>query len=537
MHIAYQRRPTAQDPHDSGIRLAELMASFSTATDLAAGQPMEHALQAAILGVRLADAAGLSASQAREAYYCALLANLGVNAEAHWLCGLVGDEQAFHKDWARLDSGDDGALLALGMRYIRQANVGANPLRMARLLMGGLAQFTQLGKTYLPAQIDIARRLATRMGFEQSLVDALGQLRARWDGKGVPAIAGEAIALPAQVAQLCHDAATFFRIDGIDGATTMVRQRAGGAYAPALAETFCKHAERLFDEVDDNGLRWELVLDAEPLSQSYLTEGELDTICEAIADFADMKSPTHLAHSRRVAALAAEAARLCHLAEPDVAAVRRAGWLHDIGRVGVGAGIWHHTGSLSESQWSQVRMHPMYTERVLVRRRGNETLSHLGALAAMHHERLDGSGYYRGLKSNALPTEVRILSAADVYCGLTEPRPHRIPYSAQMANAHLLREQQSGRLDRIAVEVVHAAAQLLATPSRKRGEPRPGHLSARETQVLRLAARGLSPKLVARELNQSTKSVETVLEHAYEKMGVSNRAAAALFIVEHGLLF
>ena len=80
-------------------------------------------------------------------------------------------------------------------------------------------------------------------------------------------------------------------------------------------------------------------------------------------------------------------------------------------------------------------MHPYFTERVLAR---PGLLARLGALAALHHERLDGSGYYRGMKASLLSPAARILAAADVYHAMTEPRPHRPALVSETAAAMLL---------------------------------------------------------------------------------------------------
>src|SRR5262249_14749608 len=153
---------------------------------------------------------------------------------------------------------------------------------------------------------------------------------------------------------------------------------------------------------------------------------EFDVACQALADFADMKSPYTLCHSHRVAELAADAAHRCGLPDSDVSNIRRAGWLHEIGRVGISTGILVKTGPLSEREREQIRLHTYYTERILIR---SAALSRLGALGSLHHERLDGSGYHRGLTANSLSPSAKILAAANAYQAMIEPRPHRTAQS------------------------------------------------------------------------------------------------------------
>jgi len=243
-----------------------------------------------------------------------------------------------------------------------------------------------------------------------------------------------------------------------------------------------------------------------------------------------MKSPYTLGHSPGVTALAAGAGRRCGLVDADVTGLRRAGLLHDIGRVGVSAGIWGKERALSEREWEQVRLHAYYTDRVLAR---PEPLGRLGALASQHHERMDGSGYHRAIGGHALSLAARILAAADAYQAMTAPRPHRQALAPEEAAEELRREVRVGRLDGDAVQAVLAEAGHRVPPARRE---RPAGLSEREVEVLRLLARGLSNRVMAEQLYLSYDTVKHHIQHIYNKTGVSTRAGATLFAMEHGLL-
>ena len=198
--------------------------------------------------------------------------------------------------------------------------------------------------------------------------------------------------------------------------------------------------------------------------------------------------------------------------------------------MGVSAGIWTKAGPLTEREWDQVRLHPYYTERILGR---PPALAAIGALAALHQERLDGSGYHRRLPASLLSPAARLLAAADVYRALLEPRPHRPARSPDAAAAELGRVAQAGGLDPDAVRCVLAAAGRQVSHARP---VRPAQLTERELEVLRLIARGSSIKQVAQQLTISPKTVDTHIQHIYEKIGASTRAGATLFAVEHNLL-
>jgi HD-GYP domain-containing protein (c-di-GMP phosphodiesterase class II) len=278
-----------------------------------------------------------------------------------------------------------------------------------------------------------------------------------------------------------------------------------------------------------DGTSWGAVIEAQPGLRRNLPDGELDGALEAIADFADLKSPYTMGHSRAVADLAGEAGRLRGLTGDEVRALRRSGLVHDLGRLGVSNAIWDKRGTLTELERERVRLHPYFTERMLS---GSPALASLGTLAAQHHERLDGSGYPRGVKAGALSPSARILAAADVYSAMLEPRPHRDARPSADAAEELRGETDAGRLDGDAVDVVLRAAGHQVT----RRISRPAGLTTREVEILRLVARGLLNKEIARRLGIAPKTVGNHVEHIYAKIGVSSRAAAALFATEHGLM-
>jgi HD-GYP domain-containing protein (c-di-GMP phosphodiesterase class II) len=203
--------------------------------------------------------------------------------------------------------------------------------------------------------------------------------------------------------------------------------------------------------------------------------------------------------------------------------------VHDLGRLGVSNAIWDKRGPLGPGEWERVRLHPHLTERMLHQ---SETLAALGAIAVEHRERLDGSGYPRGLVGAAISPAARILAAADAYQAMREPRPYRDARSPDEAADVLRAEVRAGRLDSDAVQSVLVSAGHAA----RRRRERPAGLTQREVEVLRLVARGLSNKQVAAELVVSPKTIGTHVEHIYAKLGVSNRAEVALYATTHGLL-
>jgi DNA-binding CsgD family transcriptional regulator len=217
------------------------------------------------------------------------------------------------------------------------------------------------------------------------------------------------------------------------------------------------------------------------------------------------------------------------LPERDVTHVRRAAYIHDLGNLGVSNAIWDQERALTDAERERLRLHPYLVDRMLARM---TALRPVRQLAARHHERLDGSGYPGALGASALGMTDRLLAAADVYHAMTELRPHRPARTAEQAGKLLRAEVTAGRLDADAVHAVLSAAGH-RSPAKRSG---PAGLTSREVEVLGLVARGLSNRDVAKRLGISPKTVSNHVEHVYSQIGVTTRAAAALFAMQHGLV-
>src|SRR4051794_19312221 len=245
-------------PPAPDIRLAELMAALSIATDLGMGQPLEFALQSCVLSLRLAEKLGFSAADLRATYYQALLRYIGCNAETRMLAAIFGDELALRKDLIHQDPTDPKYLTML-MRFIRAANAGASPLRMVQAVVSGMAQAKQQTGEFFAGHCEVAGRLAERLSLDAATGSAVPQGYARWDGKGIPALKGEAIAPGMLVVSLAQDAVYAYRLEDADAAVRLVRKRKGTLYSPRHVEVFTRHARDLFADLDADP-SWEAVL-------------------------------------------------------------------------------------------------------------------------------------------------------------------------------------------------------------------------------------------------------------------------------------
>jgi HD-GYP domain-containing protein (c-di-GMP phosphodiesterase class II) len=497
------------------VRAAEVMAALSLATDLGIGVPLEHGLQSTLLAMRLGERLGVDQDTASQTYYACLLFYVGCTADAEVAADTFGDDDALTRHALPARFGSRPEMTAGFLRALVDPGSPV-PARAARDF-----------KCHVTAFCEVAQMLTDRLGLPASMQGLFVYLVERWDGKGLPGRArGEEIPLPVRIASVARDATFQRMLGGPEHAARVVRGRAGGAFDPAVAVPLADAAPELL-AADADGPAWEETLAREPGPRLTLEGEAIDRALGAMGDFADLASPYLAGHSAGVAELATAAAQQCRLEPAELVDLRRGALVHDLGRVAVPVRIWQKTAPLTPDDWERVRLHAYHSERVLARSR---FLAALGPVAGFHHERLDGSGYHRGTAAATLTPAARLLAAADTYHAMTEPRPHRAAFPPGQAAEALAREAAAGRLDPDAV-----AAVLEAAGQRVPRMGRPAGLTAREAEVIALLTRGLQTKQVARRLGISGKTADHHIQNAYAKIGVSTRAAAALFAMQHGL--
>ena len=508
------------------VKIAELVATLSCAADLGLGQPMEHCMRQTTVALRLADAFDLGDEDREATYYLGLLMNSYCHADAAEQARWFGDDISFKGDGFAVLDMNTAQMLAFLLRKV--GSHGPAMERARRLAAFPLAG-QRLVATFLETHTTLAAQFSTQIGLAPEVTRAIGQAYEQWDGRGYPRhLRGTDIAVAARLVPLASAVEVFNRRRGIEAARSMVRRNRGRQYDPVVADAFCDLAPQLLSDLDQAS-GWDAVLAAQPGLSHAVSGPELDRVLEAMADLVDLKSPFLAGHSRGVANLAAEAARVAGCGADDVTALRRAGYLHDLGRMGVSNSVWDKPGPLTEAERERVRLHPYLTDRMLAR---IPTLDQSRRIAARHHERLDGSGYPRGLDRSTLSFLDQVLAAADMFHAMTEPRPHRAALPPAAAERELRAEVSAGRLGGDATHAVLRAAGRRA-PTRR---SYPGGLTAREAEVLVLLARGRSNKEIAGDLVVSPKTISNHVEHIYAKIDVSSRAAATLFASRAGLV-
>jgi HD-GYP domain-containing protein (c-di-GMP phosphodiesterase class II) len=527
-------RETPQDrPAEHRVTVAEVLCAFAYANDLAFGLQLEDTLRSSYLAWRIAGELGVSGSERHDAYVTALLKDAGCTS---WTTELAsawhGDEIAARREL--LIFTPPGAMPPF-VRWMRE-HVGRDEATFAKLrrYFAVLRTSGPLFREGFATTAAVATRIAERLGVSAGAQEALRSVFEQWDGSGYPnGQSGDSIPLVSRIVWPTFFLIPVHRVSGREAAVELAATMRGKAFDPAVADAFRRLAadEGFWAELESADIQAH-VLALEPAAPTDgAGEALMDAASLAFADFIDLKSRHAAAHSRRVGAVSEQLARMMGCEAGAVAQIGRAGRMHDLGLVAVPTFILDRPAmSLSEAERDQHRLHPYHGERIL---RRVPAFAPLAEMVGTHHERADGSGYYRGLSGTNISLGARIIAVADRLDTLTHDRAGSEALPLEAA----LEAIGSEPFDR---EVVRALSDAVGSgPQGPRVDvPRawPAGLTDREVEVLRLVARGLSRREVARRLGITENTARHHLEHIYNKIGSANRVGATLFAMEHGLL-
>jgi putative nucleotidyltransferase with HDIG domain len=404
------------------IPTSALLAALSTALDLTEGQLAGHALRTAYLATRLADALGLDEAMRNDLYFAAFLKDAGCSSNAAALTRLFGGDDIDLKRRRATLEATPAAYAAFTIRALSDVPepLPARVRRLVAIAVGGARARRDLEQLRCERGASIARKA----GFGDGAADMIGALREHWDGGGEPrGLARTAIPVGARILALCEGFDAFRAVRGAAVALRVVGGRRGTWYDPALVDALVDACGRgLVDDLEAPGIA-DRTLALEPARVVRMsTTDDVDRIAGAFADVVDAKSPFTGTHSRRVASIGEAMAEELGLPDAVRRDVRRAGLLHDIGKLGVPNRILDKPGSLDATEFDLIRRHPELTLRIL---EPVPTFAGVAHIAACHHERLDGRGYFRQLGAEALSIGARIVAVADVFEALTADRPYR----------------------------------------------------------------------------------------------------------------
>jgi HD-GYP domain-containing protein (c-di-GMP phosphodiesterase class II) len=509
--------------------MAEVLAAFSLATDLGTGKSMGHTLRACYLGLEMAHELRFSTWAQAELYYSFLLEHSGCAALSLALAPIIqGDELAAFGDITLRDQSNPLQMLDWMRRNVSPtAPLPTRVLNLIRALLHGPDDGDVRGVC------EVAVRVARRLDMPPGVQNAVQYYLERWDGQGPYGLQGNTIPLNARLLHLAQIMELCNTVYGRDAAEAMALEQKGKIFDPQMVEVFLSVAKKpnLWEVLAKQDL-WEIVLDLEPDSPyRYLDEAKLDAVALAAADFVDLKSPTTVAHSRETAHFAECMARRMDLPPSEITTVRRAALVHDLGHIALPSYILLNQHRLNEVDKEKLRLHPYYTERILSR---VPALQSVAAIAGMHHERLNGTGYYRGLSKDELPVSACILALADDF----QERLRSIPSRRNLDPQDVLKAMEPDAWSLFSPDCFAALAEEIgaAVPKPRQRHEWPAGLTNREVEVLQQVAQGNTNRQIAQELVISERTVAHHLEHIYDKIGTSSRAAAVFFAMEHELI-
>jgi putative nucleotidyltransferase with HDIG domain len=439
----------------ASIRLSDIISALSYALDLTEGQPMGHSVRACMIGMRVAQQIGMSDGEQADLYYALLLKDAGCSSNASRLFHILnaddikakGDLKT--KDWTRV--GWESLHYALthvgtGLPFLQ---------RMQRLFQVAQTQ-QQDSCTLVQIRCERGAHIAKQLGFSDSISAAIYNLDEHWNGRGYPdGLRKEEIPLFSRIANLSQTLDVFFNARGPQAAVEAAQKRSGRWFDPELvkAATSLAHSGELWRGLDAKDLVGR-VASLEPENRRVTAnEATVDRICMAFAEVIDAKSPFTYRHSNGVADAAMEIGQWFGMSPKSLKLLRRAALLHDIGKLSVPNSVLEKPAKLTTDEWKFITAHPYYTLEILNKIPGFKRLSQD---AAAHHEKLDGSGYWRGWGSDQLSRFARILAVADIFDALHAKRPYRDGMPLEKV-FQMLRKEAPHALDLPCVEALIAS--------------------------------------------------------------------------------
>jgi HD-GYP domain-containing protein (c-di-GMP phosphodiesterase class II) len=423
------------------IKLSDVMSALSHALDLVEGQPRGHSVRSCLIGMRVAQLLKLPAAQRSSLFYALLMKDLGCSSNAAKMCFLFGSDDRAAKGAVKTVNTRS---LPERVRYACSHVAVGKPwfvrlLRICKLAAAG----ERAGKELIQIRCERGAKIARLIGLGEETALSIHSLDEHFDGGGHPdGLIGEQIPLCARIMGLAQTAEVFHREHGLEAMRTMLRDRRGTWFEPALVDALLslKDADDLWADLagDANAQLSKYEPDARTL---FADEAQLDNIALGFAQVIDAKSPWTYRHSQGVAEVAVGIAGVLGLPANTLRDLNRAALLHDIGKLGVSNLILDKPGKLTPEEFAEVKKHPGFTFDILRHVAGFDSLAEM---AASHHERLDGKGYYRGLTAERLSTEARILCVSDMYEALASKRPYRDDLSAEEVMTILDKNAASG---------------------------------------------------------------------------------------------
>lgn len=431
---------------------AEVLSALSYSLDLVEGQPAGHAARTCLIAMELGKVLGLGRHELQSLFYASILKDSGCSNNSARIHKIFGGDELLAKykvkfiDWSRaVDCLKFGASSTLPEGTV---------VERFRKMLNNLGPPRKVMVEVTAARCHRGAAIATSLGFGPATAEAIRRLDEHWDGQGAPnGMKGDSIPILARVLSLAQTLEVFAWSFGPHQALDMLKRRRGRWFDPKVFSAAIAIESDVAFWARVHAAGHAEAVAAEPFPEDEpVRPAQMEGICDAFAKIVDAKSEFTHDHSIRVAELAVGMGRTMGLPEDALTDLRRAGLLHDLGKLGIPNSILDKPGRLSDAEMERVRNHPRMSFEVLQPISG---FTKIADLASTHHERLDGNGYWQGLDGRHLSLETRILTVADVFDALTSDRPYRDAMEDQQALA-ILGSEAEAAFDPVCIEALAA---------------------------------------------------------------------------------
>lgn len=424
------------------VQLSQVVAALSKALDLTHGQPQGHAMRTCIIGMRLAQQLGLAASERSALFYALLLKDLGCSSNAAKISHLFGsDDRATKRAFRTVDSNSIWETIGYLARNVTpDGSIFKRAAQIARIALAGAKE----AKSLVEVRCERGATIARMLQLPALTAEAIRALDEHWDGQGHPlGLKGDQIPILSRIMCLAQTLEVFVARDGVDAALDMACKRSGRWFDPQLVLAACmlRHDDDLWASLA-SGVSTQRLAQLEPQDHAMVADDAmLDRLSWAFAQVVDAKSPWTQKHSEGVAQIAVGIGQAMGFSLEDLSLLKRAGLLHDIGKLGVSNTILDKPGKLTGEERAAMQQHPAFSQSILSH---VPCFADVAELAGSHHERLDHKGYYRNLGADELSPMARVMVVADMFEALTAERPYRANLSREEVLAILEKDAGTG---------------------------------------------------------------------------------------------
>lgn len=512
--------------------LATLLKALSFATGIGFGGHIEHGMNSAYLGLQIADALVLTSEEREAVFYGCLLKDVACTVCAAGVAAFFpDDEQLSLSQIILVDPASFSDMIGWLSKYVPLD--AQFPVRITKLL-SFLVQCKPIIKEAMRSHCEVAELFARQLGFSIAVQQTLRLQLERWDGRSMAyGLKGSAVPIAARILHIAQVIELIYHFGGSTATNVIIQEKRGTRFDPEVVDAFLSltNQEGFWETFDQQTS--ESIMSIRPFTQTdSLWIAQIERVCEALADFVDLKSSESWHHSRIVATLAVKIGNQLGLKQHELVKLRCSALVHDIGIVAIPTGIvTKDEKHRSSSDWEMYRLHPYHTQRILEQ---VVSLKDLAQTAASHHEWVNGQGYHRQLHGKQIPLHGRILAVANTYAECIRKQGKLENPAAALSEMRPLLEAQldSSCYEALVMSLMHDNS----LPNKRSVPAKAGNLTERESEVLSLLARGQNTPQIGSTLNISRKTVEHHLEHIYSKIGVTCRTSAVVFAVQQNLV-